>query len=74
MDKYRNATDPKQKRQAKVFAVVSFLAILELVKKGIGNVLQSENFADIELVQPHPASFGSDPLLQGEGTEPEQII
>ncbi len=50
MDKYRNATDPKEKRQAKVFAVVSFLAILELVKKGIGNVLQSENFGDIELI------------------------
>lgn len=49
MDKYRNATDPTEKRQAKVFAVVSFLAILELVKKGIGNVLQSENFDDIEL-------------------------
>jgi segregation and condensation protein A len=49
MDKYRNATDPVEKRQAKVFAVVSFLAILELVKKGIGNVLQSQNFDDIEL-------------------------
>ncbi len=49
MDKYRNATDPTEKRQAKVFAVVSFLAILELVKKGIGNVLQSQNFDDIEL-------------------------
>ena len=49
MDKYRNAKDPVEKRQAKVFAVVSFLAILELVKKGIGNVLQSQNFDDIEL-------------------------
>jgi segregation and condensation protein A len=49
MDKYRNATDPTEKRQAKVFAVVSFLAILELVKKGIGNVLQDDQFGDIEL-------------------------
>jgi chromatin segregation and condensation protein Rec8/ScpA/Scc1 (kleisin family) len=49
MDKYRNATDPTEKRQAKVFAVVSFLAVLELVKKGIGNVLQGEQFGDIEL-------------------------
>lgn len=52
MDKYRNATDPGEKRQAKVFAVVSFLAILELVKKGIGNVVQNNNFEDIELTQP----------------------
>lgn len=49
MDKYRDATDPVEKRQAKVFAVVSFLAMLELVKKGIANVLQQENFDDIEL-------------------------
>ena len=48
MDKYRNATDPTEKREAKVFAVVSFLAILELVKKGIGNVLQGDQFGDIE--------------------------
>ena len=65
MDKYRNAKDPAERREAKVFAVVSFLAILELVKKGIANVLQHENFADIELEKPHP-----DPLLQGEGAEP----
>lgn len=65
MDKYRNAKDPAERREAKVFAVVSFLAILELVKKGIANVLQHENFADIELEKPHP-----DSLLQGEGTEP----
>lgn len=52
MDKYRNATDPTEKRAAKVFAVVSFLAILELVKKGIANVLQNENFDDIELNKP----------------------
>lgn len=49
MEKYRTASDPVERRQAKVFAVVSFLAILELVKKGIGNVMQSENFDDIEL-------------------------
>ncbi len=49
MEKYRNATDPTEKREAKVFAVVSFLAMLELVKKGIAHVLQQENFEDIEL-------------------------
>ena len=49
MDKYRSATDPKERRQAKVFAVVSFLAILELVKKGIASVMQNENFDDIQL-------------------------
>lgn len=49
MEKYRNASDPSERRQAKVFAVVSFLAILELVKKGIGSVLQQESFSDIVL-------------------------
>ena len=49
MDKYRNAADPVERRQAKVFAVVSFLAILELVKKGIGSVMQDDQFGDIEL-------------------------
>lgn len=54
MEKYRNATDPTEKRQAKVFAVVSFLAMLELVKKGFASVMQSESFGDIELSQPEP--------------------
>ncbi len=54
MDKYRNATDPTEKRQAKVFAVVSFLAMLELVKKGFASVMQSESFGDIELSQSKP--------------------
>jgi segregation and condensation protein A len=49
MDDYRNAPDPALRRQAKVVAVVSFLAILELVKKGIGNVMQNDQFGDIEL-------------------------
>ncbi len=49
MDKYRNAADPVERRQAKVVAVVSFLAILELVKKGIGSVIQNDQFGDIEL-------------------------
>lgn len=49
MDKYRDATDPIEKRQAKVFAVVSFLAMLELVKKGLAKVVQEESFSDIEL-------------------------
>lgn len=49
VDRYRNAATPAEKRQAKVFAVVSFIAILELVKKGIAKVLQNESFSDIEL-------------------------
>jgi len=49
MDKYRTATNPTERREAKVFAVVSFLAILELVKKGIAQVLQGDQFGDIEL-------------------------
>lgn len=49
IDTYKNATDPTERRQAKVVAVVSFLAILELVKKGIGNVIQNDQFGDIEL-------------------------
>jgi segregation and condensation protein A len=53
MDKYRNATDPTEKRQAKVFAVVSFLAMLELVKKGFAAVVQGESFGDIELTNPN---------------------
>lgn len=52
MNKYRETQDPAERREAKVFAVVSFLAILELVKKGIGSVLQSEAFGDIELMRP----------------------
>lgn len=54
MEKYRSAADPTEKRQAKVFAVVSFLAMLELVKKGFASVLQTESFGDIELSQPEP--------------------
>ena len=49
MDSYKNAADPTERRHAKVFAVVSFLAILELVKKGLGNVMQGNQFGDIEL-------------------------
>lgn len=64
MEKYRTATDPVERRQAKVFAVVSFLAILELVKKGIGNVLQQDNFDDIQLSTPsayeHPSFAGDE--------------
>lgn len=52
MDRYRNASDPTEKRAAKVFAVVSFLAMLELVKKGFASVVQDDNFGDIELKTP----------------------
>lgn len=49
MEKYQNAKNPTEKKEAKVFAVVSFIAILELVKKGFANVLQSEQFGNIEM-------------------------
>lgn len=52
MEKYRSASNPQERREAKVVAVVSFLAILELVKKGLGNVLQGIQFGDIELNHP----------------------
>jgi len=63
MDRYKNAQNPTERRQAKVFAVVSFIAILELVKKGIAHVLQSESFADIELSR----ESADAPLPSGEG-------
>lgn len=63
MEKYRNATDPTEKRQAKVFAVVSFLAMLELVKKGFASVLQSESFGDIELSQSEVRASASKPEI-----------
>lgn len=59
MNSYRNATQPEERREAKVLAVVSFLAMLELVKKGIGHVLQEDRFGDITFsknltdIQPH---------------------
>jgi len=46
-DRYRNATDPTEKREAKVFAVLSFLAILEMVKKSQVLVEQGDLFDDI---------------------------
>jgi segregation and condensation protein A len=46
-DRYKNATDPVERREAKVFAVLSFLAILEMVKKSQVLVEQNELFQDI---------------------------
>lgn len=62
MDKYKNATDPTERRQAKVFAVVSFLAMLELVKKGFASVMQEESFGDIELSNPGQELTPPNPL------------
>lgn len=46
-DRYKNATDPVERREAKVFAVLSFLAILEMVKKSQVLVEQGDLFQDI---------------------------
>lgn len=46
-DRYHNANTPAEKREAKVFAVLSFLAILEMVKKTQVMVEQHEMFQDI---------------------------
>ena len=46
-DRYHNATNPAEKREAKVFALLSFLAILEMVKKAQIAVQQQETFDDI---------------------------
>lgn len=45
--RYHNATNQEEKREAKVFAVLSFLAVLEMVKKAQVFVQQQENFDDI---------------------------
>lgn len=45
--RYHNATTQEEKREAKVFAVLSFLAILEMVKKAQIMVDQQEIFQDI---------------------------
>jgi segregation and condensation protein A len=44
---YRNATTPIERREAKVFAVLSFLAVLEMVKKSLVLVEQEGLFNDI---------------------------
>jgi segregation and condensation protein A len=54
-DRYHQATDPAEKREAKVFAVLSFLAVLEMVKKAQIVVEQSELFQDI-VVNPYQSS------------------
>jgi segregation and condensation protein A len=46
-DQYKNANTPTEKREAKVFAVLSFLAVLEMVKKAQVMVVQSGTFDDI---------------------------
>lgn len=54
-DRYHNAVDPLEKREAKVFAVLSFLAILEMIKKAQVVVNQQELFQDI-VVTPNQTS------------------
>ena len=46
-DQYKSAATPREQREAKVYAVLSFLAILEMIKKAVINVEQSELFDDI---------------------------
>ncbi len=51
-DRYQSASTPAEKREAKVFAVLSFLAILEMVKKAQVIVDQNNTFDDI-IVSPY---------------------
>jgi segregation and condensation protein A len=46
-DRYAKATDPTERREAKVFAVLSFLVILEMIKKSQVIVEQTELFSTI---------------------------
>lgn len=46
-DRYRNAANPTERREAKVYAVLSFLAVLEMVKKALVTVAQENLFEDI---------------------------
>lgn len=46
-DRYTKATDPTERREAKVFAVLSFLVILEMIKKSQVFVEQTELFSTI---------------------------
>lgn len=55
-DRYQNALTPAEKREAKVFAVLSFLAILEMVKKAQVVVDQSNTFDDIVVSTYQPIS------------------
>lgn len=49
MDRLGAATSKEDRREIKREIVVTFLALLELVKKGVALVLQSDTFSDIEL-------------------------
>ena len=39
------------KKEEKVYVIVSFLAMLELVRAGIAEVIQGNNFEEIEVLQ-----------------------
>jgi chromatin segregation and condensation protein Rec8/ScpA/Scc1 (kleisin family) len=43
----------REEKKVKVYKVVGFLAMLELVKNGILNVLQNSNFDKISLSKPN---------------------
>lgn len=46
-DRYKNASNQSERREAKVLAVLSFLAVLEMVKKAMVSVEQDNLFDDI---------------------------
>lgn len=46
-DRYKNASNQSERREAKVLAVLSFLAVLEMVKKAMVSVEQHNLFDDI---------------------------
>ena len=55
-DRYQNAATPSEKREAKVFALLSFLAILEMIKKAQVIVEQDQAFDNIVVSNYQPIS------------------
>lgn len=49
VQKGRNASTPEEAKEAKHYVVVGFLAMLEMVRNGIIDVLQQNNFEDIAI-------------------------
>lgn len=52
---FSNAKDATEYKEKKVYVIVSFLAMLELVRQGIVDVLQDAQFADMEITKSQPA-------------------
>ncbi len=74
MDRLGAATSKEDRREIKREIVVTFLALLELVKKGVASVLQSDTFSDIELQGAEATQVLSSPERSAEGVEATQIL